>query len=706
MTRTTALNTGRDDFLRWVADERGLDLPARPVDAVLALLSLNGADRRSGVPEPTPPLVRRLLHEDLPVLLQVTPDELAALPDVLIALADRARSTHRLNAKRHARLLETVGHAVPDFERAMRDPRNLTWPRWYAALLTADGVDRDDSGAVREWLAALDRTPRGERPPLPGGVHRAHLADRTFAARTLLTEALLGAAARDARGVPTAGPLLTDPPRTAEEWEELADELLGRWTAEGLGAALAGPRSDLAPGPESLPHLALADRLLDEHLDYYGRSDAPLLPPSGLPAPGELRALLHAAPLPAALARGAEAPGLAGSAAAPDGAALRELAERCGFPGPAGGVWSEGTPEELAELAADILTATVERIAAEAAPADAYAPDASHLLYALYERGGMPDSVAREVADVAGWELDPKVVESPVPVPGAPVPGPYVLPAADRLGQLLGRVAPDESERSSLERPARSLAAVLDRLAATGCLFRSGDAYGLTPLGNAAVRHALLAGQVAAPLRDTVLGWDPDELIAAADSWSGPAAVAALADWVAGHGGGDDTWRILLAALSRIHTTHGEGPKSVFTLLKAAGMPSAPVREVLTDPVLGGYARRLLVSRGEEAPEAVVPYSARAVLLDEELMAHWLADLRARRAAEPAGPDDRSAPGALVTAFDTAAAGWPGGPQALLAALAAAGPHSFTIYTKDLAANHPDARVRRWATRVARQPGT
>ena len=54
MTRTNALNTGRDDFLSWATGERGVALPARLTDAVLTMLALRGADRRAGVPEPTP----------------------------------------------------------------------------------------------------------------------------------------------------------------------------------------------------------------------------------------------------------------------------------------------------------------------------------------------------------------------------------------------------------------------------------------------------------------------------------------------------------------------------------------------------------------------------------------------------------------------------------------------------------------------------
>ncbi|MCT7354115.1 hypothetical protein N4P33_18425, partial [Streptomyces sp. 15-116A] len=167
MTRTPALNTGLEDFLAWAARERGTGLPERPADAVLTLLALRGADRRTGVPEPTPRLVEQVLLEDLPGLLGARQEETAAVPDVLRTLADCVRDAGRLNAKRHARLLTAVDDAEPGFRRAMADPALLTWHRWYASLLHADGVAADDPGAVRAWLDAHAAAPHTGRPTLP-----------------------------------------------------------------------------------------------------------------------------------------------------------------------------------------------------------------------------------------------------------------------------------------------------------------------------------------------------------------------------------------------------------------------------------------------------------------------------------------------------------------------------------------------------------
>ncbi|MET9801097.1 hypothetical protein [Streptomyces sp. NPDC006368] len=699
MTRTTALNTGRDDFLSWAETEQGATLPPRPTDAVLTLLALRGADRRAGVPEPTPQLVRRVLHEDLPLLLHATPDELAALPGVLTALADRVRAVNRLNAKRHARLLDAVREAMPECERAMRDTWNLTWPRWYASLLTEDGVDTGDPEAVRHWLAAYARTPHADRRPLPPGVTRADLAARTFAARALITEALLAASTHDAEAASPAGPLLPGRPLETtgpDELERLAAELTDRWTATGLSEALAGPYAELAPGPESLPHVALADRLLSEHLDYYGDSSIPLPPPPSLPAPDEIRDLLHAAPLPAELAAGA-------------GDDLRELAERCGFPGPATTIWAEGTPQELTELAADILAATVERVAADAAPAgegqdggagsgadrDEYALDAAHVLYTLYERGGTPESVARKASDVAGWPFPPELEDAPVLVPDTAPPA-YETPSPEELSSLLLRPGLTEADREELDSHARALATVVDRLTRTGCVFRTGDAYGLTPLGEAALRHMLTVAHVAAPDRDTALAWDAHDVIDAVEHWPPAIAAATLTSWTAERGSTDAAWGELLSAVSAA----SRSTATLFAHLALAEVPTAPVRAALTDPVIGGYAHRLLLERGEEPPLDAVPPNARALLLIDDLRRHWQADMRVLIDAATEDRDPDPAPTALLDAFDAAAGTWPGGPAALIDALAADA--YAVVILDDLHARHPDSRVARRAGRAAK----
>lgn len=691
MTRTTALNTGRDDFLAWAQSERGAALPVRPADALLALLALRGADRRAGVPEPTPERLRRVLLEDLPIMLWATPPELAAVPVVATVLADYVRTAGRLNAKRHARLVAAVEDVVPEFERAMNDPRNLTWPRWYAALLRADGVDADDAGAVREWLGELDASPRADRPELPGPLHRSDVTACTFASRVRLTEALLASFARDLQAPSPAGPLLpatpalsADRPEEAlnAELEHLAAVLTDRWTAEGLSAALEGPYEGLAPGPEALPHVVLADRFLDEHLDYYGDPAVPLPPPAALPAHGEIRDLLHGAPLPAALAAGADD--------------VRELAEQCGFPDPAGAVWRDGTARELTELGADILAAVVERIASGSGPDEEYALDAAHVLYALYERGGTPDSVARKASDHADWKIAPELEDAPFPVPDT-APAAYTTPAPDELSDLLGLPGLTDADRTDLDGHALALAAVLDRLAPTGCVFRTGDAYGLTPLGNAVVRHALSVGHVAAPDEETVAGWDAAGIVTAAQHWPPDIAAAALGRWAAARGSTDTAWGELLAAVST--ALPAASAPVLFAHLDRAAVTATALRAALTDPRTGGCARRVLIARGEHVPEGQVPLTARAALVLDELSTRASEDLRVTMdaAAEDRGP----APATLPAAFDAAAADWPGGADALLPALAAADPSHSRRVLEALRDRHPDSRVADLAAHTA-----
>ncbi|MGW9039989.1 hypothetical protein ACWGQ4_34125, partial [Streptomyces sp. NPDC055721] len=235
MAETVLTNTGLDSFLDGTPERRD-PVFTRAAEAVLGLLALRGADRGSGLPEPTPGLVRHLLVEDLPTFVYAAPGELGAYPAVLGALAAR------FDGGRGERVVAVVAEAAPDFERAMRDPGNLTWHRWYASLLRACGTDLDDPEDVRRRLAALDGA------PLPDGVRRADLMGRTALADVLLSEALTRAYVRDAETAPAAGPLLTDH-AVATGIGQVAAALLDRWTAAGLAEQLAGPYARFAPGP-------------------------------------------------------------------------------------------------------------------------------------------------------------------------------------------------------------------------------------------------------------------------------------------------------------------------------------------------------------------------------------------------------------------------------------------------------------------------
>ncbi|MER7111730.1 hypothetical protein [Streptomyces sp. NPDC000229] len=705
--RTPALNTGLDDFLGWADKEREArgqaPLPARTADAVLTLLALRGADRRTGVPEPTARLLGPVLHEDLPVLLWGTPPEADAVPEVLTALADRARASGRLNAKRHARLLAEIEEAVPEFRRAMADPWNLTWPRWYASLLRADGVDADDPDAVRAWLAAHEDTPRAERPALPAPLHRSDVAARTFAARVQLGELLLAAFARDVEEPSPAGPLLAGPPLDDDrpdealpaELERTAAALSDRWTAAGLSDALAepdGPHAALAPSPEAIPHFALVDRLLGEHLDYYGDTAHPLPPSPALPAPDEIKALLHAARLPSALA--------AGSADAPP-----EIAERC-FTGSAATVWTDGTPEELTELAADVLAAVVDDIGSTSD--SEFAQDAAHLLYALYERGCTADSVVRKAAEHGDLPVDPELEDAPVPVPEDRSYHPYEMPPPDRLPALLGIPSLGEDDLSQLAPRAEALADVVDRLAETGCVFRAGDAYGLTPLGCAVLRHVLSAGHVATPDDEEVSEWEAAQLVPAVGTWPTQTAVDTLTRWTAGRG--VTAWSELLGAVETAKSAdfHGIDTGTVLGRFDLAAVPAEALRAALTHPATGAHAHRLLGARGEAtaADADRVPRSARAVLALETLEDRWHQDLRmyvgAASERQPEELDTSTLPWLLPEAFDAAASAWPGGAPALVEAIVRTDRSTALGVLEELADQHPDPKVAALAARTAK----
>ncbi|TQK51076.1 hypothetical protein FBY35_1464 [Streptomyces sp. SLBN-118] len=673
MTTSLTPDVGLALFLQ-EATAFGSPSSARIADAVLTLLVLRGADRRTGLPEPTPELVRQVLHQDVPVLVCVTESELPVAPAVLRALADLVRARGRLNTKRQARLLAAIDEAEPEFRLAVADPANLTWSRWYASLMRADGTPVEDPEAVLRRLDAHDRSPRADRPALPAGVERADVTGRTVFTQILLAETLLRAFARDIEHPSPAGPLLPGLPLEAVdvdpeeglpgEMRRIAGTLMDRWTAAGLSEAFSGPYAHLAPGPEDSPHLVLADALLDQHLSYYGDSGLPVPPPPELPAPQDVRGLLLEAPLPALLSVAADGPDLVDEE-------VRHLAVACGLlqqdgilttPGPSAGIWADGTPQELTELAADILATAVGRLTEDPALDREYADDVAHLLYALYERGCTADSVARKAAEYSDWLIDQAVESRPAPVPGG-APAEYTTPAPHELSDLLGIPGLDEEDRTELDAPALALAAVVDRLSATGTVFRTGDAFGLSPLGAAAVRHMLKAGAVAAPDRDTVSGWDAATLVEAARLWPQDAATRAVTDWLSARENSAGAWDELLGPLAATKpgTDESGSTRALFSWMDTATAPPEALRRLLADRALGAYALQALRARGGEADERQVPQSARAALVLDDLYACQGVDAR----AEPG-----LAPSSLVTAFDEVGATWPGGPQALIAALA------------------------------------
>lgn len=586
VAETVLTNTGLDRFLELLDGRPEHRDPAfrRAAEVVLGLLALRGADRASGVPEPTPELVRRLLVEDLPAFVYVAPGELPGYQAVVGELAGRFDGGLR------ERIAAVVDESAGDFERAMADPGNLTWYRWYASLLRTVGADLGDADDVRRRIGALDGA------PLPDGVLRADLMGRTALADTVLAEAVARAYVRDAEEPPAAGPLLTDH-AVAAGVGRVAAALLDRWTAAGLADQLTGAYARFAPGPDDFPHLVLADALLDEHMDYYGDPSIPVPPPAAVePAAGD------------------------------------------------------------AERDADALLAAVEELAEE--EYEPYGGEAPHLLYALYQRGCAADSIARRAAEYEDWTVDPALEDVPVTVPEG-VAGAYVAPPVPELVRLLGSAGLGEDDRARLEGPARELAAVADRLAATGLVLRSGDAFGLTPRGAATVRYLLRVRRVAAPTAAEAVAWPAAELVGAAAQWPQAPAARVLADWLHARGDTADAWAELLAALGSVHAHASEGGdvRALFGLLDTATAPPGALRGALRDPVVGAYALHALRARGEEADAVQVPTSARALHLLDRLPGKK-GPLESRRAA-----------------FDAAAADWPGGSAALVRAMAEADRH-------------------------------
>ncbi|MCX4627565.1 hypothetical protein [Streptomyces sp. NBC_01443] len=715
-----------DSFLAR-AEERGTPLDARAADAVLGLLALSRARRRTGLPEPTEELAEELLHTLLPLYVSAAADELPGFVAVLIALADHTHEAGRLNAKRRAKLVARVHELAEGFVQAMTSPRRVTWPRLYGNLLRADGVDAADARAVRDWVAAFAARPYADRHTAHGfALHRgdgplgeaayveALCAERSRRARLLLAGRLEAEAlAEQVRPRPGESPLIRDAPAgepddELEAWYgEQAGILADRWTAAGLDALLHGPYAHLAPGGGvPAPLLTLAGAMAEQHLEMYGDDFAPM-PPAPLPAtPEEQAARLRAVPLPRLLEQ---------AAVEPEGAdeRTRELALAAGFlvpahdgalsAGPSAETWREGGPAELTGLALNVLGALLAQLAEEEETAEDFAGEHLLTLYLLCERSGMTQSVARLAAQEDMWFVPPEHENTPDGT--VPATGDYELPDLRALSEILGIPGLTEADREGLRPPAARLVCLMDRLAALGVTERTGDALSLTPLGSSLLRDALLlglGGEAADvfPSWAQMLAWDAERLVTAARYWPKPVARRTLGGWLALQGPGG--WTALFGALAAGGPLEeGARRRALLGVLDGMAVPGEALHALLADRVLGGWAEHTLHALGHPPVTSAVPLSARAVYLVDELEAIRLAASLDHRMT--AGPDQEEPAlfADLHAGFDKAAADWPGGGPALLTALARADPYTSAFLAQQLS-QHPDRTTAEQARRAWR----
>ncbi|MFJ6481516.1 hypothetical protein ACIQK6_15530 [Streptomyces sp. NPDC091682] len=730
MNTATPLLLDLDSFLAR-AEERGAPLDARAAEAVLGLLALGEARRRTGLPEPTEELAEELLHILLPLYVSATEEELPGFVAALVALVDHTHEAGRLNAKRQAKLVTRVHELAEGFTQAMTSPRRLTWPRLYGNLLRAAGVDATDPRAVRDWLEAFAARPHAGRnatlgfassassspngPLAEAAYAEALCAERSRQARPLLAARLEAVAlAEQVRPRPGEGLLVADAPvgkpdDERDDWYGAqAAVLTDRWTAAGLDALLRGPFAHLAPGGGSAPTplLALVEAMAGQHLEMYGDAFAPL-PPAPLPASlEEQAALLRSAPLPQLLAR---------AAADPRGADERtcELALASGFlvreqsgalsAGPSAEAWREGGPAELTGLALNLLGALLAQSAEEEETAEEY--DGEHLitLYLLCEQAGMAQSVARMAALNDMWSVPPGHESDPDA--SVPATGDYELPDPQALSAVLGLPALTASDRTDLIPSAARLVRLMDRLAALSVTERTGDALSLTPLGSALLRDALLlglGGEAADvfPTRQQMLAWDAERLVAAAQWWPKRAARPAVGDWLAAQR--TDGWTPLFAAISAACPEDEPARRrALLATFDATAVPDKALYALLADPALGGWAEHTLHARGQAPDPSAVPLSARAVYLLDALEAvRSAASLDHRMTASP-NEEEPELFAEVHAAFDKAAAAWPGGAPALLTALTAADPYTSAFLAEQLA-HHPDRATAEQARRAWR----
>ncbi|WP_327679651.1 hypothetical protein [Kitasatospora sp. NBC_00458] len=268
-----APRTKAAELLSWAESEGRAPVPGAPLRAVLALLELGGGRMHDGWPELTSGAVEHLLYERLHLYVQPVPgqDPLAYGAAVRL-LIDHQRAAKRLNAKRQERL-----HAEAEWQGELaagllRRADLVTWPRLYALLLRAAGVDTADEAAVRSWLEAFGGLAEEERlaafaaleedgtlDPVEdggwgGGTRELAVGMATDGARRLLEQGLMersyrNLAALNALGRPMPAELSGDYGAFEEAAVVAALELAGEWTVPGLPRLLVEEFPELAPEP-------------------------------------------------------------------------------------------------------------------------------------------------------------------------------------------------------------------------------------------------------------------------------------------------------------------------------------------------------------------------------------------------------------------------------------------------------------------------
>ncbi|MGK4582378.1 hypothetical protein [Kitasatospora sp. HPMI-4] len=263
-TRTT-------DLLTWAAEQGYEPVPEEALRTVLTLLELGGAPMHEGFPELSSALLEQLLYEQLYLYVQPVAEP-EAYGRAVRLLIEHQRAARRLNAKRQAKLhaeAEWQGELLCDL---LRRPHLVTWPRLYALLMRADGVDVADGAAVRAWLEEFRGLTEEQRiacfvwleeqgllEPVQGdeGWNRARLLSvgmATDGARLLLENRLMersyrNLAGRNALGLPMPDELAGDFEGFEAAVAAEALRLCGEWTVPGLPELLVAEFPDLAPEP-------------------------------------------------------------------------------------------------------------------------------------------------------------------------------------------------------------------------------------------------------------------------------------------------------------------------------------------------------------------------------------------------------------------------------------------------------------------------
>ena len=117
----------------------------------------------------SPIVIELFLADWLPGKVDLEPDEVEAMPDVLRAWVRFVGQKRGFQARHVTEMLAAVDAYESDFRAAMGDSSRFGFAKSLAMQMQDDGVDFTDDAAVQAWIADFNALPQEERIERTGG---------------------------------------------------------------------------------------------------------------------------------------------------------------------------------------------------------------------------------------------------------------------------------------------------------------------------------------------------------------------------------------------------------------------------------------------------------------------------------------------------------------------------------------------------------